>query len=178
MYISCWTAHPVICYFCCWLLWAADSIYFLLSLRKKLCIFPFPRSPFSLFSLFFSQSFPLCPFLDHPLSPPPFTWFPAWYICLPSPCLPSFPSHHLGFFPTYPFPVTLHFCLLEFFRQFSSRRMQYLAIFLNSSLVAAAVTAIRNSHTAKCKPGLILQLQSWNRIKEYNHRVVWSERDL
>lgn len=137
--------------------------------------FPFFFSAFSTLSL----SWPSCLLL---LSPPPFTWFPAWYICLPSPCIPSFPSHHLvlvsfQLIPSLPCrlckSVTLHFCLLKFFRQFSSHRMQYLAIFLNSSLVAVAGTPIRNmsytawgSHTARCKPGLLLQLRSRNRITE------------
>lgn len=176
MYISCWNAHPVISYFCCWLLQAAvDSIYFLLSLRKKFCIFP--SSTGSFFTVFpFFSAFPslslswLSCLL--PLSPPPFTWFPVWYICLPSLCIPFLLTILSWFLSNLSLPchlcksVTLHFCLLKFFRQFSSHRMQYLAISLTSSLVAVAVTPIQNtSSTAwgshcQVQPGLILQLWS------------------
>lgn len=174
MYISCWNARPVISYFCCWLLHAAaDSIYFLLSLRKKFCIFPSSTGSFFAVFLFFS-SFPslslswLSCLL--PLSPPPFTWFPVWYICLPSPCIPFLLTILSWFLSNSSFPchlcksVTSHFCLLEFFRQFSTTECNIWQSFLAAAWwqwlwhPSKTRAPLLGAVTARCKPGLISQL--------------------
>lgn len=99
IYISC-NGHPVIYSFAAGCFEQETPFIFPYLLERSSALLPPPLAPSSvLHFLFFFLPFLHCPFLDHPVCflfhLLPSLGFPAWYICLPSPRIPSFPSHRL-----------------------------------------------------------------------------------